>query len=174
MYQLWRFNISCLSNNCPEISPGKDMGLSCLISKPNTHEGRRDQLTCTGKEDRKCLAGKRRHILRRILYYHRLIYTELFRLGSSKETRGDKHTALTYSHLKLLAAIKARCALAFSINRFKRNATLHSPDVFHPKWMRFLQKHVWRIVDVILHVRTERQTKQMPALVRANSCLCPG
>lgn len=69
---------------------GKAVGLSCLISKPNTYESRRDQLTCPWKDDSKCLAGKRRDILRMILYYNRLVNTELFRLHSSKETRGDK------------------------------------------------------------------------------------
>lgn len=56
---------------------GKAMESSCLISKPNTYEGRRDQLTCTGKEDSNFLAGKRKDILRRTLYYNSLIYTEL-------------------------------------------------------------------------------------------------
>lgn len=62
-------------------------------------------------------------------------------MGSSKGTRGDKHIAPTYSHLKLPAAIKACYALALSIDGFKHNA-LHLPDVFHPKRMRFPQKHV--------------------------------
>lgn len=89
----------------------KAMGLSCLISKPNTHEGRRDQLTCPGKDDSKCLAGKRRYILRTVLYCNRPIYGELFTLHSSKDTRGHTHS----SHLlKLSAAIKT--CHAFSIH----------------------------------------------------------
>jgi len=115
----------------------KAKGLSCLISNPNTYKGRRNQLTCTPKEDSKCLAGKRRDILRRILYYNRLIYTELFRLGPSKESRGERHTVPTYSRQKHLPAIKACYALAFSVDGFKHNATVHSPDVLHPKGMRF-------------------------------------
>lgn len=63
-------------------------------------------------------------------------------LGSSKETRGARHAASTWSHLKLPAAIKACCALAFSRDGFKHNATLYLPVFFIPrKWDSFKNIH---------------------------------
>lgn len=42
--QLWRNKVPCFGSIHPEISVGKAIELSCLISKPKTCEGRSDQL----------------------------------------------------------------------------------------------------------------------------------